>query len=567
MHREWWIGYLDRRDVSRGHNHLYVRRDGHRSTGGSTVVNTATLTPTSPSLSTISSNPVTTAIGPNLALVKLQNVTGTVTTGSSITYTINASNESNVAATVAAVVTDPLPAGTSFVSCTNPSGTCANSGGTVTFNLGTLAASGTASMTADCHRRHESPRNASDQQHRADHRDQQTRPSLFSAAPSPHPCRLSETCCSRRPPARRRSTRPETSLAIATCFKNIGTTTLSGTASESLTTRPPSLAPSLALWPPAPRLPARLPTQFFAADVTNGSVTNTATATVGATTSNVATATVTKNSADLSISKTDNSATYTPGSNVTYTIGVTNAGPAANSGFTVTDVLPANTTFVTASSGCVNVSGTVTCTSSGLALNASTFWTITLLPSAGLTGSLANTATIATTSTPDPNSANNSATDTDTQSSTVDLGVTVTDSATTYTPGAPTTYTVVITNAGPSAANGATVSLPLPTGVTSGAWTAVTTGGATSGSSGTGAISDTVNVPVGGTITYTFIAQVSPTATGSLTANATVTPASGVTDTNLPNNAASDADTQSSSADLAITKTDGASSYVPGTNV
>ncbi len=283
-------------------------------------------------------------------------------------------------------------------------------------------------------------------------------------------------------------------------------------------------------------------------------------------TNNSATDTDTPASADLAVTKDDGAATYTPGTNVTYTIGVTNSGPNANAGFTVTDVLPANTSFVSASTGCVNASGTVTCTSAGLALNASTSWTITVLPSAGRTGTLANTASIATTSTPDPNSANNTATDTDTIAPSVDLGVTITDGTTTYIPGGSTTYTVVVNNTGPSAANGATFSLPLPTGVTSGAWTAVTTGGATAGTSGSGAINDTVSVPVGGTVTYTFVAQISAGATGSLTANAAVTAASGTTDTNLANNSASDVDT-AASADLVVTKTDGAATYTPGTNV
>ncbi len=166
----------------------------------------------------------------------------------------------------------------------------------------------------------------------------------------------------------------------------------------------------------------------------------------------------------------------------------------------------------------------------------------------------------------DPNPASNTATDTDTIAPSVDLGVTITDGTTSYMPGGSTTYTVVVTNIGPSAANGATVSLPLPTGVTSGAWTAVTTGGATAGTSGSGAINDTVSVPVGGMITYTFVAQISPSTTGSLTANAAVTAASGTTDTNLSNNTASDTDT-AASADLAVSKSDGAATYTPGTNV
>src|SRR5690606_39420150 len=48
--------------------------------------------------------------------------------------------------------------------------------------------------------------------------------------------------------------------------------------------------------------------------------------------------------ADLSIVKTDNAATYTPGETVEYTITVTNNGPSDVTGATVADVLPAGTT-------------------------------------------------------------------------------------------------------------------------------------------------------------------------------------------------------------------------------
>src|SRR5690606_8755791 len=48
--------------------------------------------------------------------------------------------------------------------------------------------------------------------------------------------------------------------------------------------------------------------------------------------------------ADLSITKTDNQATYTPGTTVIYTVTVTNHGPSDVVGATVTDILPAGTT-------------------------------------------------------------------------------------------------------------------------------------------------------------------------------------------------------------------------------
>ena len=53
---------------------------------------------------------------------------------------------------------------------------------------------------------------------------------------------------------------------------------------------------------------------------------------------------------------------YVAGTNLTYTITVSNLGPSDSAGFTVTDTVPAGTTFVSASAGCANSAGTVTCT-------------------------------------------------------------------------------------------------------------------------------------------------------------------------------------------------------------
>ena len=61
----------------------------------------------------------------------------------------------------------------------------------------------------------------------------------------------------------------------------------------------------------------------------------------------------------LVISKTDSGAPVGPGSNIDYTITVRNIGNAAASGVTVTDPIPANTSFVSADGTSANVGGTV----------------------------------------------------------------------------------------------------------------------------------------------------------------------------------------------------------------
>ena len=113
--------------------------------------------------------------------------------------------------------------------------------------------------------------------------------------------------------------------------------------------------------------------------------------------------------ADLKVSKTA-TATASGGDQLTYTVSVENLGPSDNAGFTVVDALPAGTTFVSASSGCVHSAGTVTCTSAGLAAGSTVTWTITVATTYPMApGTLTNTATIGTNETDDDNAANDSA--------------------------------------------------------------------------------------------------------------------------------------------------------------
>ena len=126
-----------------------------------------------------------------------------------------------------------------------------------------------------------------------------------------------------------------------------------------------------------------------------------------------------------------------------------------------------------------------------------------------------------------------------------DLSITNSDGATSVSPGSPTTYTIIVSNNGPSSVTGATIADSLPATLSNASWTATSSNGATGfASSGTGNINGTANLPTGSSITYTLTATVSSTATDSLTlANtASVTTPAGVTETNPANNSATDTD-------------------------
>src|SRR5204862_338458 len=169
--------------------------------------------------------------------------------------------------------------------------------------------------------------------------------------------------------------------------------------------------------------------------------------------------------------------------------------------------------------------------------------------------SLSNTATVSAAN--DTNSANNTATDTDTLTPQDDVGASKRHGGSSVVPRTSTTYTIVVTNAGPSTATNVHVRHLLPAGVPAFSWS----GNGKANQSG--ALSDTIaSLAPGASVTYTVVAQVSPSATGSLANTVSVTAAN---DTNAANNSATDTDTLTPQNDVGVTKTDGVVSVVPGT--
>src|SRR5204863_291859 len=142
--------------------------------------------------------------------------------------------------------------------------------------------------------------------------------------------------------------------------------------------------------------------------------------------------------------------------------------------------------------------------------------------------------------TTDPNTNNNSSTDTDTAALVSDLVISKTDGSATYTPGSTVTYTITVTNSGPSDVVGASVSDNFPSLLTGETWTSTTTGSAsvTSGASGSGDLSATVNIAAGAgnSVIFTVTGSTLSSATADLKNTAKVTAPSGTTDPNTSNN-------------------------------
>jgi len=126
--------------------------------------------------------------------------------------------------------------------------------------------------------------------------------------------------------------------------------------------------------------------------------------------------------ADLEVTKTDSPDPVGLGENLTYTVVVTNNGPGNAQSVVLTDMIPANTTFVSNSGAAgwmcmnppVNGTGTITCTIPTLVDGAMATFTIVVKVNATACGAtITNTATVSS-ATPEQNTMNNTATTTTT---------------------------------------------------------------------------------------------------------------------------------------------------------
>ena len=271
--------------------------------------------------------------------------------------------------------------------------------------------------------------------------------------------------------------------------------------------------------------------------------------------------------ADLAVTMTDGKTTVVPGTFAAYTITVTNNGPSTVSSLTLTDSIPAallNPNFAPSAGAYISTQvgpNTYTGVWSGLSLASGQSVTLTLTgtidPNA--TGLLTNIVTVAPPGgTTDTNSANDTATDTDT-TPVADLAVTVTDGTATVVAGTSNAYIITVTNNGPDTVTSLTVTDTIPAALlnpnfapSAGAYDTNT--GVWSG----------LSLASGQSVTLTLTGTIDPNATGTISNTVTVAPPAGTTDTNSANDTATDNDTLTGPTDLSVTITNAATTLVPG---
>lgn len=248
-----------------------------------------------------------------------------------------------------------------------------------------------------------------------------------------------------------------------------------------------------------------------------------------------------------------------PGERITYTITIFNNGDQATTNVTISDTLPANTTFVpgsidvlppspdwSAGTGSILVQG-ITVTDQSLV---TVTYAVTVNPVLANGTEIINTASVTSTELADPTSASV----TDIVVAEADLSINKTSSQAEVVPGTSVTYTIVAGNSGPSNAPGSTVVDTFPASLNAVIWTCTAVNGADCPAGGSGNLNTAVDLPVGGEVTFIATGTVDAAATSSLVNTAQVITPAGVADPVLTNNAATVTDTLQPNADLSLSK-------------
>ncbi len=275
--------------------------------------------------------------------------------------------------------------------------------------------------------------------------------------------------------------------------------------------------------------------------------------------------------ATLSITKTDNDGgssvtnavgTAVPGTSITYTIVASNSGPSTTTGASVTDPLTLNPAIASdtwtatgsggatgfSASGSGSIADSVTIPPGG-----SVTYTVTATIYSSATGTMANTATASAT-----DASTVSATDTDTLNAQANLAITNSDGVSSVTAGTADTYTVVVTNTGPSNAANLSVVDTLPTqGLTNLSSPSLPAGVTFTSATDTWTLASLAS---GQSVTLELAGTVPSGVTGSTYADTAAASASDASTVS-----ATDTDTLNAQANLAITNSDGVASVTAGT--
>jgi uncharacterized repeat protein (TIGR01451 family) len=286
---------------------------------------------------------------------------------------------------------------------------------------------------------------------------------------------------------------------------------------------------------------------------------------------NSSVSTVVADSADLSVTNAASPVPVQATNNITYTQVVTSAGPSTATAASLTESTPPNTTFQSVTfpvgwsctSPAVGATGTITCTDPSFAPGTASF-TVAVKVNAGTAAgtAISDTATVSS-STTDPNLANNTATAADVVATATQADLVTTNSGapTSVAAGSNVTYTQSVTNDGPVAATVPVTLIqttPPNTNFQSitppGGWICTTPA---IGAAGTITCTDGSTLAVGSPVGFTLVLQVNAGTPSGTTIAETATASAGNIVPSLTTNSAtaSVVVANANSADMAIVKT------------
>jgi uncharacterized repeat protein (TIGR01451 family) len=571
------------------------------ATPSGAIENTASVSSSTPDYSEASNNSSTVITSvqtaSDLAITKTDSP-DPVQAGSTITYTITVTNNGpedvgNV------VVSDDVPAGTTFSAVTIPA-KCdtpeAGSGGTIECNLGSIASSGsvvfklevnvsldqengtTISNTATVGSSTNTDAMKDNDSATATTAVQASADLVLTNADSPDPVHAGDELTytigiANNGPASAHGVTLADTLPSGTTFVSLstpagfdcstpavgangtvtcsgGTVDLGGVSFELVVKVLPSVAP---------------------ATVLSNTATTSASTPEAAPGNEGATATTTVNtSADLAVSKKGSPDAVVPGGEVSYTIDLTNNGPSDAANVSMTDPLPASTTFksLDAPPGFTCTTGaTVTCTATGLtAGTTATFTLVVQVSGSAPAGSTISNTAGASTDTADPKGPNNSSTATTTVKPTADLALTKSDSPDPVTAGSNLTYTIGLSNNGPSPASDVNLSDDVPSGTGFVSMSAAAGFSCTTPAAGAGGkvTCSSSSMASGASGSFTLVVHVAPSLPSGTTLSNTATVSATESDPNPGNESATSSTTVSTSADLSTSVSDSADPVAAG---
>ena len=413
--------------------------------------------------------------------------------GGEVTSVLSVSNDGPNAAT-GVVVTDQLPAGVTYVSATTPQGSCAQAGGIVTCQLGTVPDGATVdvevvvavpsdstansvvnvasvgSATADLDPEDNAAGGSVAVAREADLRVSKT---SDAAAVAPGSSTTFTVTVTNDGPSDAVDVVATDSVADPALVLTGATAPGSTCAVGGQTARCsiPRLAPGASL--------VMTVTARISPDAPAGaSLVNTATASSSTPDSdpadNAASVAVTTTAPQADIETTKTSGDARAGGQVAYSIVVTNRGPSTAGAVTLDDVLPAGLSIasIVSSRGECTPAVTITCAFGDLPgpdatgnLTSATVTVIADVASSVPAGALQNTAAAAST-TADPDPGDNAATVSTAVTTAADVSITKTADPVQPAAGEDVTFTVTVSNSGPSTARDIVVTDALPAGLT-----------------------------------------------------------------------------------------------------